>query len=263
MERITEGVICLEQDDVVYHLCKIEYHYFDDDKEKYVFIPYWNVIDLLPSEIFQGIPGLDMDLRKVSYERDSVPVFIAERTPSENRDDLWQLLEQCGMTYLNRLEWLIRTTTRYFGDNLYVIRYENSRQLDNVNDLTKFNYGDRIALHTIFSMSGKQQTIIKILLRIVASGSYLTADELCIGDKNRRDYFNLLYALNHKAFADGSIQKRGRAKISVSMPKLDEVYSRYCAGELTREHAMQALNIPSASTFYRRIAEYKKANGKK
>lgn len=258
MERITEGVICLEQDDVVYHLCKIEYHYFDDDKEKYVFIPYWNIIDLLPNDIFQGIPGLDMELHKDVYERDGVPVFISERTPSENREDLWQLLEQCGMTYLNRLEWLIRTTMRYFGDNLYVIRYEESRRIDKVNDLTKFNYSDKIALNTIFSMSGKQQTIIKILLRIVASGSCLTADELRIDDKNRRDYFNLLYALNHKAFADGSIQKRGRAKIAVSVPKLDEIYNQYCAGKITRAQAMQALNIPSASTFYRRIAEYKK-----
>lgn len=263
MEHITEGVICLEQDDVVYHLCKIECHYFDDDNEKYIFIPYWNVIDLLPSDIFQGIPGLDMELRKDRYERDGVPVFIAERTPSENREDLWQLLEQCGMTYLNRLEWLIRTTTRYFGDNLYVIRYGKSSDIDKVNDLTKFNYGDRIALNTIFSMSGKQQTIIKILLRIAASGSYLNAEELCIDDKNRRDYFNLLYALNRKAFAEGRIQKRGRAKIAVSVPKLDEIYSRYCAGKITRSQAMQALNIPSVSTFYRRIAEYKKANGTK
>jgi len=37
MEYITEGTICLEQDDVVYELSKIEYHYFDDEYcHKYV-----------------------------------------------------------------------------------------------------------------------------------------------------------------------------------------------------------------------------------
>lgn len=258
MAHLTEGVICLEQDDVIYHLCKIEYHYYDDDNEKYIFFPYWNVIDMLPADMFQGIPGLDMDLHKESYERSEIPVFIAERTPSENREDLWQLLEQCDMTYLNRLEWLIRTPTRYFGDNLYAIRYEKPKRLDEVNDLTKFNRGDNISLWTIFSMSSKQQTLIKLLLRIVASGSYLTAEEFCIDDTNRKYYFDLLYALNHKAFTDGKIHKRGRAKITVSAPKLDEIYSRYYAGKLTREQAMKALDIPSSSTFYRRIAEYKR-----
>lgn len=49
-----------------------------------------------------------------------VPVFISERTPGENREDLWELLEECGVQYLNRLEWLIRTETRYSGDGMYV-----------------------------------------------------------------------------------------------------------------------------------------------
>lgn len=259
MNNITEGVICLEQDDVIYHICKIEYYYFDDNNEKYVFIPYWNVIDLLPDDIFQGIPGLNMELRKERYERiNRVPVFIAERTPSENREDLWDLLEMCNMDYLNRLEWLIRTPLRYFGDNLYAIRFKEAKQIEKVNDLTKFNYKDNVKVDSIFSLGHKQQTIIKILLRIVVSGSYLTSKELSINDDNRESYFNLLYSLNHKAFNEGLIHKRGRAKVEVSIPKLDEVYNQYSKGEITREKTMQILDIKSISTFYRRVSEYKK-----
>lgn len=260
MEHVTEGTICLEQDDIVYELSKIEYHYFDDENERYVFIPYWNTIDILPTEIFQGIPGLEMSLRKEKYVRDSVPVFIAERSPSKNRVDLWDMLNDCGMTYLNRLEWLIRTDLRYFGDNLFVIRFENKKILNEANDLTKFHYGDELNITSIFSLSNKHETIIKILLRIVASGAKLNSSELNITDLNRKVYFDLLFALNHKLFESGRMHKRGRKKKDVSIPELDEKYKQYCAGKITRFEAMEQLNISSQSTFYRRVAEYKKLN---
>lgn len=69
---------------------------------------------------------MDLDLRKKEYiRRNRVPVFISERTPSKNRENLIELLDACGMDYLNRLEWLIRTDTRYAGDSLYVCRWED------------------------------------------------------------------------------------------------------------------------------------------
>ncbi len=262
MAQITEGIICLEQDGIEYEIAKIEQHYFDDDNERYVFIPYWEVIDVLPPNIFQGIPGLEMSLRKKQYERDSVPVFISERTPSKNRVNLWEMLNDCNMTYLNRLEWLIRTDTQYFGDNLYVIRFEKGKKLKEANDLTKFHYKDVLEVSSIFSLSNKLETVVKILLRIVASGAELHCDELTITNDNRKDYFNLLFALNHKMFKDGIMHKRGRKKIKVSIPELDEKYRLYCEGKITRQEAMKQLHITSQSTFYRRIAEYEKMNGK-
>lgn len=57
------------------------------------------MIDSLPASIFQGIPGLDMSLRPERYYRvNMTPYFISERTPSEGREDLWELLEEdcCG-----------------------------------------------------------------------------------------------------------------------------------------------------------------------
>lgn len=43
-------------------------------------------MNLLDVDIFQGIPGIDLDLKKEKYIRDNViPSFISERFPSQNR----------------------------------------------------------------------------------------------------------------------------------------------------------------------------------
>ena len=69
---------------------------------------------------------MDLDLKKELYIRENItPVFISERAPGKNREDLWELLKQCDMQYLNQLEWLIRTDTRYSGDKLFVQRPES------------------------------------------------------------------------------------------------------------------------------------------
>ena len=64
MKKITEGIICFQEADIEYQVAKIEYSYQDDEEEEYAFHPYYNVIDFLPVSLFQGIPGLDLDLRK-------------------------------------------------------------------------------------------------------------------------------------------------------------------------------------------------------
>ena len=57
-------------------------------------MPFYHVIELLPTRLFQGIPGLDMCLRKERYVRENMtPVFISERTSRENRENLWELLK--------------------------------------------------------------------------------------------------------------------------------------------------------------------------
>ena len=67
--NVTSGVICLENNGIEYLICKIDYHYFDDDNFSYIFTPYYEVIDLLDSKLFQGIPGINLDLREKQYER--------------------------------------------------------------------------------------------------------------------------------------------------------------------------------------------------
>lgn len=123
-ESRTVGTICLKDNaGTEYHISKIEYVEREDGSFYYVFTPDYSVIDLLPANLFQGIPGLDLSLRKEIYIRENiVPVFISERTPGPNREDLDALLKETDMEYLNRLEWLIRTQMHYGGDLLYVTK---------------------------------------------------------------------------------------------------------------------------------------------
>ena len=106
-----------------YSVGEIAYQRFDDQNYQYVFTPYWNEIDSLPTEIFDGIPGLNMELRLEHYYRvNMTPSFIEKRTPSLAREDLWELLEAVGMDYYDRFEWMLRTNKRCGDDNLIVVR---------------------------------------------------------------------------------------------------------------------------------------------
>lgn len=105
MKQITTtAMICLDDDlGLTYCISKIEYLLREDDSFSYIFTPNYSVIDLLTSEWFQGIPGLKLELRKSRYVRENItPVFISERTPGENRENLQELLKECHMDYLNR-----------------------------------------------------------------------------------------------------------------------------------------------------------------
>lgn len=83
-----------------YSVARVDLERFDDQNFQYVFTPDWDTIDSLPTSIFQGIHGLDMSMRLERYYRvNMMPYFISERTPSEKREDLWELLEEVGLDY--------------------------------------------------------------------------------------------------------------------------------------------------------------------
>ena len=93
------GVIyALDRSGRKYAVSRIDFERYDEQNFQYIFSPEWSVIDSLPATIFQGIPGLDMSLRLEQYYRvNMTPYFISERTPSEGREDLWELLEEVGL----------------------------------------------------------------------------------------------------------------------------------------------------------------------
>ena len=69
------------------------------------------MIDLLDYDLFDGIPGLDLSLKKEKYTRKNIiPVFISERSPGKNRENLYELLHDCNMNYYNDLYTLLRGT---------------------------------------------------------------------------------------------------------------------------------------------------------
>lgn len=46
---------------------QIDYQEFDEENFQYVISPYWEIVDGLPASVFQGIPGIDMELRLKHY----------------------------------------------------------------------------------------------------------------------------------------------------------------------------------------------------
>lgn len=199
---------------------------------------------------------MNLDLKKESYIRENItPVFISERAPERNREDLWELLKQCDMQYLNQLEWLIRTDTRYSGDKLFVQRPENkSIKVESVRML-----GDRSAV------------ICRKILEVICYGDIVTSSTFVIDDKNRKQYFDLLMVLysTERKFLDSrrsdgiaaSAKKgnyKGRKKARIDKLAAQEIFLDYAIKKISSKEAAEKLGV-SKSTFLRRYRESKES----
>ena len=256
----TSGIIRLKDElGIVYDLSKIEYKVAEDESFEYIFTPNYSVIDLLKPDFFQGIPGLNLELRKEQYVRTNrTPVFISERTPGENREDLWELLETCGMDYLNRLEWLIRTDSVYSGDKFYVERYEEEEKT--------------VKISGFVEVGNRSVNINKYLLDIICAGKDLIAPDFTITDSTRGIYYPVLLEMFRterqylrKQQKDG-VEKsksegkyKGRKRKDVGGLKSIEIMREYYLGKLTANQAADEMQV-SRSTFFRRVKEYKESN---
>ena len=157
---------------------RITYEEFENEEFQYIISPFWPIIDTLSTRVFQGIPGIDMDLRLDHYYRvNYVPVFITERTPGSSREDLWELLDSVGLDYYDRLEWLIRTDLRAAIDNLIVERAREeavSKKVENARDLKACiesgQYGDEIIIENISSLGTDSRSCVKMLNRLMHYG---------------------------------------------------------------------------------------------
>ncbi|MBO5240272.1 MAG: hypothetical protein J6B56_02480 [Clostridia bacterium] len=252
----TTGFICLEDDyKFIYKIAKIEYEEWEDGAFNYIFRPFYNVIDMLPDRLFQGIPGLDLSLKKAVYERKNIiPTFIAERTPSEHREDLWALMEESGMQALNRLEWLIKTNKRYSGDRFFVIPFEGKDAAV---------YKER----SMYDLVKRSDSLHKKLLEIICFGDYLYAEDIVIDDKSRLYYYRLLMPMyirdfeRKKRLRMRGIEKakeqnvyKGRGQIKIDPLLFDRVATDYLHGKISANQASLILKI-SRATFFRRLRE--------
>ena len=268
-EHIVKGIIyAVDEINIEYAVCVIEQVTYEDETYKYIFKPIYDVIDLCDTSFFQGIPGLNLELKKNEYIRENkTPTFIYERTPQENRQDLWDLLEEVGMEYLDKLEWLIRTDRAYTGDNLIVKRFKKPSIKY---DLDKIVYGDEIHLETINNHFKTTYEKLKILTEIAAKGASIETEEFCVDLNNREDVFNVTYSIYKSEYLSRKRKQRkgieeakkknlykGRKKIKVSKPKLEEVIAKMDRNEITVKEALNILNLNSKSTLYRRIREFK------
>lgn len=255
MNRIkSDGLICIKNKiNIEFAVCKIEYILWEDETFKYIFTPYYDVISLLESNIFQGIPGLEIDLKKKEYIRENViPTFIAERVPSEKREDYYELIQKVGMNYMNPVDYLIKTQGKYSGDNLYVKEFIERKN---------------VVIHDVVKKSNTLG-VIKIMLDNLAYGNKIVLNDRTI--ENSIDIFQTLTYIYQKGYDEIKEKQRlgrdeakkmgnyrGRKAIEIDKLLFLEQVEQLDSKIITIDKVLKNLKI-SRATFYRLKKKYQK-----
>ncbi len=256
-------------------VAQIDYQEFDEENFQYVICPYWEIVDGLPANVFQGIPGIDMALRLERYYRvNYIPTFIAERTPSENREDLWELLASVGLDYYDRFEWLLRTTMRSANDNLIVERRRISKvtELLKGNVLSSLQYGDSVIVDSLDSVADTTAGFSDGIFTAVTNGVDIISQDgrILIDRTTRASMLPIVIAQRLIEHRERALKQRngiskakaagkytGRRPIAVDENVLRQVVKEMQEGLITVEEAMQRTKINSKSTFYRKMRALK------
>ncbi|MBO4540962.1 MAG: hypothetical protein J5736_03210 [Bacilli bacterium] len=246
---VSKGSICVRDPyGLVYAVCELEYLFRKDDTFRYVFRPNYSVISLLTQDQFQGIPGLNLDLKREEYIRENqIPVFISERVPQRNREDLELLLKEVGLEYLEPILYLIRTKNQYFGDDFFV---------------TPFHEKETVSFERPRAGETTNRYLKEILSKICLGDRVLVGKQI-IDDENRKMAHDLFYAIysssteaekDHRqegvARAKAQGKYRGRKPVSVDTPKFVELLDEVELGRLTVGEAATSLGI-SRDKYYR------------
>lgn len=250
-DRVTsKGIICLKVNNIEFRLCTIEYTIDRNGNFKYVFIPRYEVVDLLSTKEFDTIPGLDFSLRKQRYERNNIiPTFISERVPSENRVNYYELLQERNMEYMDPIVYMIRSNKYYSGDKLYVIDYEDNQ----ISTIKTNNSKDNV------------RTIIKRILDEIAKGNDIEIDDTFFSGEAKASLFKVLLSFYSKWIKDIKIKQKegiekrkkkhlykGRKPIIIESIKLKEALNKVKNKELSPKEAAKSLGI-SIDKYYREI----------
>lgn len=262
---------------------RITYESFENEEFQYIITPFWEMIDTLSARVFQGIPGIDMDLRLEHYYRVNYePVFITERTPGRNREDLWELLDSVGLDYYDRLEWLIRTDLRAAVDNLIVERARDEKKQFAVTErkqwvevLEQCQYGDEILVESMKMVGVNSYECTRMLNRLMHYGVRLVVREEGV-NMGVQEYKSMLPVLSAMARMDRESRRasqevgirraksegvyRGRSRKETEEFQLEEVIKRFRKKEISLEEALQLTGF-SRSTFYRRMKEKEERQG--
>lgn len=248
MKSITKrGYICVKDEyNIEYRVCLLTHTVYEDESFKYEFRPNYFVISLLDSSLFQGIPGLNLDLKKDVYVRENmIPCFISERVPQKNREDLYSLLEKVGLTYIDPIEYLCRTTNKYSGDNFYMTYFEEYQNIV-VQDIKEKN---------------TTPSIIKYVLNNIALGNKVAMKDGSL--LSSKEIFKFLYYLYEKSYKNLKLNQlegiekkkkeggyKGRKPLKVSSLKMLECMELVEAKKMTSKQAAETLGI-SIDKYYR------------
>ena len=252
-------------------VAQIDYQEFDEENFQYVISPYWEIIDGLPASVFQGLPGIDLDLRLNHYYRANyIPTFIAERTPSENREDLWELLEAVGLDYYDRFEWLLRTPMRSANDNLIVERRRLVQVVETFSDgvLSALQYGDKVIVESIEAIADTTASFSDGIFQAVTKGVDIVScsGQILIDTMTRAAMVPFVVNQRILARRERAEKRRegielakkegkytGRKPIEVDENVLRQVSKELNEGVITVAEAMKRAKIGSKSTFYRKL----------
>ena len=252
-------------------VAQIDYQEFDEENFQYVISPYWEIVDGLPASVFQGIPGIDMDLRLETYYRvNYIPTFIAERTPSENREDLWEILESVGLDYYDRFEWLIRTPMRAANDNLIVERRRTKQVIEKYTTgiLSTLQYGDKVIVDSMEAIADTTAGFADEIFTVITNGVDIISEsgQILVDITTRSSMIPIIiaqkiiaqreYAKNRRSGIEQAKKQgkyTGRKPIEVDEKVLRQVNQELKAGLISVEEAMKRTKIGSKSTFYRKV----------
>lgn len=246
---ISKGRICIKGPcDFIYAVCNLTYVFNEDESFQYVFEPNYYITDLLNTNYFQGIPGLNLDLKEKKYIRDNrIPTFISERVPSEKREDFYELLSQVGLEYLDPIEYLIRAKDQYSGDKLFVLPYKEKETISFDN-----YFGNKT-----------NTALMKDILINICFGNDIVINGHKINDENRKifhDIFINFYSRSSRLRKESQAQGISRAKkagkykgrkpIQVDEIAFFDVLSYVERKKLTPKEAANQLGI-SIDKYYR------------
>ena len=255
-----------------YSVGEIIFERFDDQNFQYIIKPYWKFINQLPRGLFQGIPGINMDLRKEAYYRvNMTPTFISMRTPSESRENVKELMRAVGLDYYDRFEWLLRSEMKCGDDNLLVIR----KPIDNLRskslEMFENRYlhpGDVVEIEKLSDMQSTNAKLIEDLFSLLHSGVqiYIRSENRYIDDNERTTMLYLLKNMlecvdrnnKNRRIAGIEVAKQngkytGRKPIEVDEQLLKQIANAFLNNHMSEQEAMSKLGINSRSTFYRKI----------
>ena len=259
-----------------YNVGEVVLERFDEQNFQYIIKPYWELIEDIPHGLFQGIPGINMDIRKESYYRvNMTPAFISMRTPSESRENVSELMESVGLDYYDRFEWLLRSEMRCGDDNLLVVRkprdIQRIRGWENIRN-RHFHPSDVVEIYSLADMQSSNARIVEDMFRLLQSGVqiYIISEDRYLGYDERRTMLYLLRNMlecidrNNRLRREEGIEEAkrngryaGRKPIELDDQLLKQVAIAFLNNRISEQEAMQRLGINSRSTFYRRIRAFR------
>lgn len=259
-----------------YSVGEVIFERFDDQNFQYIIKPYWQFIDQIPYGLFQGIPGIDMDLRRDAYYRvNMTPTFISMRTPSESRENVRELMRLVGLDYYDRFEWLLRSEMRCGDDNLLVVRKpSDSQRIRNLDQIRNrhLHPDDVVEIDNLCDLQSSNSKLVEDMYALLQSGVqvFIRSENRYIDYNERRTMLYLLRNMlecidrNNRTRREEGIEEAkrngrytGRKPIEVDEQILKQVAIAFLNNRISERQAMSRLGINSRSTFYRKIRVFR------